>query len=77
MDKPQVGVASVWFEGNPCNMHLLQLAEKVKAGLAAAGLVGILTPLAALSAWEVLLTPSSAYCRPSSTFPLLTKAATR
>src|SRR5258708_7865603 len=40
MDKPQVGIASVWFEGNSCNMHLLQLAEKVKEGVRAAGLVG-------------------------------------
>ena len=39
--KPQVGIASVWFEGNPCNMHLLQLAEKVKEGVEAAGLVGM------------------------------------
>jgi dihydroxy-acid dehydratase len=31
----------MWFEGNPCNMHLLQLAEKVKEGVAAAGLVGL------------------------------------
>ena len=41
MDRPQVGIASVWFEGNPCNMHLLQLAEKVKEGLAGVGLVGM------------------------------------
>lgn len=41
MAKPQVGIASVWFEGNPCNMHLLQLAEKVKEGVTAAGLVGL------------------------------------
>ena len=41
MNKPQVGVASVWYEGNPCNMHLLQLAEKVKEGLTAIGLVGM------------------------------------
>jgi dihydroxy-acid dehydratase len=40
MDKPQVGISSVWFEGNSCNMHLLQLAEKVKEGVRAAGLVG-------------------------------------
>jgi len=26
MKKGQVGIASVWFEGNPCNMHLLDLA---------------------------------------------------
>ena len=41
MNKPQVGIASVWYEGNPCNMHLLQLAEKVKEGLTAVGLVGM------------------------------------
>jgi dihydroxy-acid dehydratase len=41
MDKPQVGIASVWYEGNPCNMHLLSLAEKVKEGVAAAGMVGM------------------------------------
>jgi dihydroxy-acid dehydratase len=41
MNKPQVGIASVWYEGNPCNMHLLHLAEKVKEGLTAAGLVGM------------------------------------
>ena len=39
--KPQVGIASVWFEGNPCNMHLLGLAAKVKEGVTAAGLVGM------------------------------------
>ncbi len=41
LDKPQVGIASVWFEGNPCNMHLLHLAEHVKAGVEAAGMVGM------------------------------------
>ena len=41
MQKPQVGIASVWFEGNTCNMHLLTLAEKVKQGVTAAGLVGL------------------------------------
>ncbi|MCZ2147033.1 MAG: dihydroxy-acid dehydratase [Bryobacterales bacterium] len=41
MNKPQVGIASVWFEGNPCNMHLLHLAEKAREGVTAAGLVGM------------------------------------
>jgi len=41
LQKPQVGIASVWFEGNPCNMHLLGLAEKVKEGVKAAGMVGM------------------------------------
>ena len=41
MNKPQVGIASVWYEGNTCNMHLLHLAEKVKEGVEAAGAVGM------------------------------------
>ncbi len=41
MSMPQVGISSVWFEGNPCNMHLLSLSEKVKEGVLAAGMVGL------------------------------------
>jgi dihydroxy-acid dehydratase len=41
MAKPQIGIATMWFEGNPCNMHLLRLGEKVKEGVVAAGLVGL------------------------------------
>ena len=41
MGKAQVGISSVWYEGNPCNMHLLDLAGKVKEGVDAAGLVGL------------------------------------
>ncbi|XP_020210577.1 dihydroxy-acid dehydratase, chloroplastic [Cajanus cajan] len=39
MAKPQVGVSSVWYEGNTCNMHLLRLSEAVRDGVAAAGMV--------------------------------------
>ncbi|KAL4424101.1 hypothetical protein ABPG75_001402 [Micractinium tetrahymenae] len=41
MGKPQVGISSVWWEGNPCNMHLNDLAAEVKAGVAEAGMVGL------------------------------------
>ena len=41
MAKPQVGIASVWFEGNTCNMHLLDLAAGVKEGVDAQDLVGM------------------------------------
>ena len=41
MDKAQVGIASVWYEGNPCNMHLQDLAARVKEGVVAADLVGM------------------------------------
>ncbi len=41
MQRPQVGIASVWYEGNPCNMHLMDLATQVKEGMAPADLVGM------------------------------------
>jgi len=41
MAKPEVGIASVWWEGNTCNMHLNDLAAKVKEGMAAVDLVGL------------------------------------
>ncbi|KAK8964008.1 hypothetical protein KSP40_PGU006842 [Platanthera guangdongensis] len=39
MKKPQVGISSVWYEGNTCNMHLMQLAAAVKEGVRDAGMV--------------------------------------
>jgi dihydroxy-acid dehydratase len=41
MDKAQIGISSVWYEGNTCNMHLNDLAERVREGVQAAGLVGM------------------------------------
>lgn len=41
MGKPQVGIASMWYEGNTCNMHLNALAAEVKKGVTEAGLVGM------------------------------------
>lgn len=38
MSSPQVGISSVWWSGNPCNMHLLDLSNIVKKGVADAGL---------------------------------------
>jgi dihydroxy-acid dehydratase len=35
--KPLVGVANTWIEIGPCNYHLRELAEHVKAGIRAAG----------------------------------------
>ena len=41
MNKAQVGIGSVWYEGNTCNMHLLDLALEVKKAVVAEGLVGM------------------------------------
>ncbi|KAH7307962.1 dehydratase [Stachybotrys elegans] len=37
---PQVGVATVWWEGNPCNTHLLDLGQIVKGALEKEGMIG-------------------------------------
>lgn len=39
LSKPQIGISSVWYEGNTCNMHLLRLSEAVKEGVNEAGMV--------------------------------------
>lgn len=41
MNRAQVGIASVWYEGNPCNMHLLELGSFAKEGVEKADLVGL------------------------------------
>ena len=41
LKKAQVGVASMWWTGNPCNMHLLDLNHAVAKSCVEAGLVGM------------------------------------
>ena len=41
MNKAQVGISSVWYTGNPCNMHLMDLNHKVREGVERAGLIGM------------------------------------
>ncbi len=41
MKKPQVGIASTWYEGNTCNMHLNLLSKHVKEGVQKNDLVGL------------------------------------
>ena len=41
MNKAQVGIASIWWEGNTCNMHLNELAAHSKHGVEDAGLLGM------------------------------------
>ncbi|KAH9909893.1 dihydroxy-acid/6-phosphogluconate dehydratase [Xylariomycetidae sp. FL2044] len=39
LNKAQVGISSVWYEGNPCNMHLMDLSTIVRESVARAGLI--------------------------------------
>jgi len=39
-NKAQVGIASMGWDGNPCNMHLNNLADIIKKGIRESGLIG-------------------------------------
>lgn len=41
MTKAQVGIGSMWYEGNSCNMHLNKLADEVSRGVKDAGCVSM------------------------------------
>jgi dihydroxy-acid dehydratase len=41
LHKPQVGIAAMWYDGNPCNMHLGLLADAVREGVQSAGMLGM------------------------------------
>ena len=41
LKKPLIGIGSTGYEGNPCNMHLNDLAQEVKVGVNGTGLVGL------------------------------------
>ena len=42
MLKPQIGIASTGYEGNPCNMHLNVLAHQVKKSIYNENLIGLI-----------------------------------
>ncbi|KAG8806372.1 hypothetical protein FRC17_005056 [Serendipita sp. 399] len=82
MHKPQIGIASLWWEGeilyfdklsgseamragNPCNMHLLDLAKKVKEGCEAEGLLGMTFNTVGVSDGMTMGTEGMSYSLPS------------
>lgn len=40
LKRAMVGVASVWYEGNPCNAHLLGVGQRIRDSVNKAGLTG-------------------------------------
>jgi len=42
MSKPQIGIASTGYEGNPCNIHLNGLSVHVKKGIQANDMLGLI-----------------------------------
>lgn len=42
LKKPQIGIASTGWEGNPCNMHLNDLSKDIKDGVTKEDLIGLI-----------------------------------
>ncbi|KAI0696704.1 dihydroxy-acid dehydratase [Cytidiella melzeri] len=65
MNKPQIGISPIWWEGNPCNSHLLELAQKVKEGCSQEGLVGLIFSTIGISDAITMGTDGMRYSLPS------------
>ncbi|WP_281979857.1 dihydroxy-acid dehydratase [Tenacibaculum mesophilum] len=65
LEKPLVGIASTGYEGNPCNMHLNDLAKLVKEGTESANLVGLIFNTIGVSDGISMGTPGMRYSLPS------------
>lgn len=63
--KPFVGIASTGYEGNPCNMHLNDLAKLVKQGTLGEDLVGLIFNTIGVSDGISMGTPGMRYSLPS------------
>ncbi len=65
LSKPQVGIASTGYEGNPCNMHLNDLAKVIKDGVQDANLVGLIFNTIGVSDGISMGTPGMRFSLPS------------
>jgi dihydroxy-acid dehydratase len=63
--KPFVGIASTGYEGNPCNMHLNDLATEIKKGTEQADLVGLIFNTIGVSDGISMGTPGMRFSLPS------------
>lgn len=65
LSKPFVGIASTGYEGNPCNMHLNELAKKVKEGTKNQDMVGLIFNTIGVSDGISMGTPGMRFSLPS------------
>ncbi len=63
--KPLIGIASTGYEGNPCNMHLNELAQQIKQGVNAQNLVGLVFNTIGVSDGISMGTPGMRFSLPS------------
>ncbi len=64
-EKPFVGIASTGYEGNPCNMHLNDLAKLVKSGTLKKDVVGLIFNTIGVSDGISMGTPGMRFSLPS------------
>ncbi len=64
-NKPLVGIASTGYEGNPCNMHLNDLAKLVKKGTENKDLIGLIFNTIGVSDGISMGTPGMRFSLPS------------
>ena len=64
-NKPLVGIASTGYEGNPCNMHLNDLAKKVKIGTKNKDIIGLIFNTIGVSDGISMGTPGMRFSLPS------------
>ena len=64
-NKPIIGIASTGYEGNPCNMHLNNLALDVKDGVNSIDFVGLIFNTIGVSDGISMGTPGMRYSLPS------------
>ncbi len=64
-NKPFVGIASTGYEGNPCNMHLNDLAKEVKKGTIKGNMVGLIYNTIGVSDGISMGTPGMRFSLPS------------
>ncbi|MEP0005530.1 MAG: dihydroxy-acid dehydratase [Balneola sp.] len=65
LNKPMIGIASTGYEGNPCNMHLNDLAVHVKRGAQKADLTPLIFNTIGISDGISMGTPGMRYSLPS------------
>ncbi len=65
LKKPQIGIASTGWDGNPCNMHLNGLAAKIKDGINQEDLVGLIFHTIGVSDGMSMATNGMKYSLPS------------
>ena len=65
LKKPQIGIASTGWDGNPCNMHLNGLAAKIKEGVNQEDLVGLIFHTIGVSDGMSMATNGMKYSLPS------------